>query len=204
MGEMKSRTRGLEKRAASSCPVWLCPCPDTPEITPSTLRSRDTENKGFVFSFLLCSSLHFQAPKAGSALLGQVRNQFLKKAEQKISYNVAAGGWCFQKNKKTNDSWTTNKLKILEVVFRAIPHYSSHCSCLGTPQAEHHRNLQNFFLMNWNKRVDAAVKEVGRGEWAVWTWLYFGIWSREWSRTHCAKWGKGRWNILILKFAIRP
>lgn len=92
MGEMKSRTGGLEKRAASSCPLWLCPCPDTPEITPSTLRSRDTENKEFVFSFLLCSSLHFQAPKAGSALLGQVRNQFLKKAEQKIAYNVAPGG----------------------------------------------------------------------------------------------------------------
>lgn len=149
---MKSGARGLGKRAASSCPVWLCPCPDTPEITPSTLRSQDTENKEFVFSFLLCSSLHFQARKAGSALLGQVRNQFLKKAEQKIAYNMAPGGRCFQKNSKNSDSWKTNKLKSDEhrrsVIFHAIPHSSSHCSCLGTRQAEHHRYLQRF--CSWN------------------------------------------------------
>lgn len=91
-----------EQPAAALCGSVLAL--NTPEITPSTLRSRDTENKEFVFSFLLCSSLHFQARKAGSALLGQVRNQFLKKAEQKITYNMVPGGRCFQKNSKNSDS----------------------------------------------------------------------------------------------------
>lgn len=91
-----------EQPAAALCGSVLAL---TPLRSPrALLRSRDTENKEFVFSFLLCSSLHFQAHKAGSALLGQVRNQFLKKAEQKIAYNMVPGGRCFQKNSKNSDS----------------------------------------------------------------------------------------------------
>lgn len=64
--------RGPENGGASGCPVWLYPCPGTPEITLSALRPRDTENKEFVFSFLLSSSLLFGAPKAVRCFWGRL------------------------------------------------------------------------------------------------------------------------------------